>query len=715
MKKLFSFITFILVIQLIHAQQIDKSYRNIGYDYVSPLPNSKMVSPENNVIIRSHTKLSRQQIQNNFISISGSKSGNHEGKLILSDDNKTLIFKPLNNFELGESVTVKLNKGSLSENGNKLREFLYIFKTAPYLSKEKNFRIEESFQNLKPKKSTSLNKKSFKNSSEALPIGFPTINLISSGNSDEGKFFISPFNAPMSNNNYLIILDNNGFPIFFRKMDYRCHDFKVQNNGELTYYDEGAFKFYALNNSFSLIDSFKCGNGYQTDVHELDILPNGHALLLALDIQPYRMDTIVTGGNPNATVMGMIIQELDNDKNVVFEWRSWDHYKITDAMPDINLTAKNIDYVHGNALELDNDGNILFSARHMDEVTKIDRTTGDIIWRLGGKNNEFNFVNDEYKFSHQHDVRRLPNGDLTVFDNGNLHSPPFSRAVEYKIDDSLKTATLTWEYRNDPDFYSAAMGCNRLLPNGNRVIGWGFKGSGSADITEIDADNNIVFEASLPDTMYSYRAFKFPWKTDLFTLSSYNIGFGNVSVGQTASLTVMIKNNSQDSLLTISGYHHSNSSFLPIKEFPFIMYPGEEVPLTIKYTPDTSSLGNLSDRLYIFSEKPGERITQVVQLSGNTIVSVDDENKPVVFNLAQNYPNPFNPSTTIEYSIPKASNVTIAVFNILGEKVADLVNEEKSSGNYKVQFNGNGLASGIYIYKLTAGNFTQIKKLTLLK
>ncbi len=714
MKKLFPFITFILVIQLIHAQQINKSYRNIGYDYVSPLPNSKMVSPENNIIIRSHTKLSRQQIRNNFISVTGSNSGNHEGKLILSDDNKTLIFKPYNPYMLGETVYVKTNNGSVSTNGSNLNEFRFQFKVSDNQITKKSYVIEEMLRNLNIEKTKNNLDKIRSKSTDSLPDGFPGLNITTQVDSDEEYFFLSPFNYPSDFNNYLMITSNSGIPIFYRKMAPRCYDFKLQSSGVLTYYDENVHKYYAMNRSYSIIDSFACGNGYLTDVHELNILPNGHALIMSYDSQIIRMDTIVAGGDSNATVLGLIVQELDNDKNVVFQWRSWDHYKITDAMPDIKLTANRIDYVHGNAVEQDYDDNILISARHMDEITKIDRTTGDIIWRLGGKNNEFNFVNDEYKFSHQHDVRRLPNGDISVFDNGNLHSPPFSRAVEYHIDDTSKTATLMWEHRSDPDYFSAAMGSNRLLPNGNRVIGWGFKGKNSADVSEVDPDDNIVFEASLPDTMYSYRAFKFPWKTDLFTLSSYNIGFGNVSVGQSASLTVMIKNNSQDSLL-ITRFYNQNASFGPDKNVPFVINPGEEVPLTIKYTPDTSSLGDISDRLYIFSEKPGERVAQVVQLSGNTIVSVDDENKPVVFNLAQNYPNPFNPSTTIEYSIPKASNVTIAVFNILGEKVADLVNEEKSSGNYKVQFNGNGLASGIYIYKLTAGNFTQIKKLTLLK
>jgi hypothetical protein len=88
---------------------------------------------------------------------------------------------------------------------------------------------------------------------------------------------------------------------------------------------------------------------------------------------------------------------------------------------------------------------------------------------------------------------------------------------------------------------------------------------------------------------------------------------------------------------------------------------------------------------------------------------------PVVYELYQNYPNPFNPSTVINYSIPKTSLVTIKVYDILGKEVATLVNEEKSAGNYSVQFNGGNLSSGIYFYRMHAGSFTETKKLILLK
>ncbi len=215
----------------------------------------------------------------------------------------------------------------------------------------------------------------------------------------------------------------------------------MQQNGLLTYYDSDSFRFYAMNSQFQVVDSFHSGNGYPMDFHELQLLPNGHYLILGVDLEKVDMSKIVPGGDTSATVTGSIIQEIDENRNVVFQWRSWDHFKITDATDDIDLTSSTIDYVHTNAIQLDNDGNILISSRHLDEVTKINRQTGDIIWRLGGKNNQFSFINDSIGFSHQHDIRRLPNGDITLFDDGNLHwSQLPSRAAEYKLDEQNLTA-----------------------------------------------------------------------------------------------------------------------------------------------------------------------------------------------------------------------------------------------------------------------------------
>jgi hypothetical protein len=104
-------------------------------------------------------------------------------------------------------------------------------------------------------------------------------------------------------------------------------------------------------------------------------------------------------------------------------------------------------------------------------------------------------------------------------------------------------------------------------------------------------------------------------------------------------------------------------------------------------------------------------------LPDGTTTGINDINSsaPTTFGLNQNYPNPFNPSTVITYSIPKSGFVTIKVYDILGNEIATLVNEEKSAGNYSVQFFGGKLSAGIYFYRMQSGNYSQTRKLILQK
>jgi hypothetical protein len=88
---------------------------------------------------------------------------------------------------------------------------------------------------------------------------------------------------------------------------------------------------------------------------------------------------------------------------------------------------------------------------------------------------------------------------------------------------------------------------------------------------------------------------------------------------------------------------------------------------------------------------------------------------PQVFSLAQNYPNPFNPSTTIRYALPNRAHVTLTVFSTLGQQVATLVNENQEAGYHDVRFDGSGLASGVYFYRIQAGDFVQTKRLLILR
>lgn len=90
-------------------------------------------------------------------------------------------------------------------------------------------------------------------------------------------------------------------------------------------------------------------------------------------------------------------------------------------------------------------------------------------------------------------------------------------------------------------------------------------------------------------------------------------------------------------------------------------------------------------------------------------------NEPSEYKLEQNYPNPFNPTTTIQYQIPNDGLVTLKIYDMLGKEVATLVNEVKTAGTFDVQWNASGLPSGVYFYKLTSNNFTDVKRMILMK
>lgn len=103
-------------------------------------------------------------------------------------------------------------------------------------------------------------------------------------------------------------------------------------------------------------------------------------------------------------------------------------------------------------------------------------------------------------------------------------------------------------------------------------------------------------------------------------------------------------------------------------------------------------------------------------VTGTSVTDVEQETElPTAFELKQNYPNPFNPTTTISYSLPLAGNVSLKIYDILGNEVAQLVNGFQNSGSYSIKFDGKNLASGIYFYRLNSGNFSSVKKLTLVK
>jgi len=707
----------IILIFLITGKSVQAQSINTGqYQYLSPVPGAKMIMPSTGIIIRYGTSYSPADEKSiNSIIVKGDKSGIHKGRLLLLEDNNTLTFKPYAPFKPGEKVTVELSKIRLTNNAytpylkysftitNKVLH--HKFNAAEYLGSE--FPVKKANEN-EIDAPVILQ--------DSLPADFPGY-TVSQVNPAAGYLFFAPFSWPPINPVYIIISDNYGTPVFYRQMPSTIFDFQKQPNGNLTYFDTNTGIYYEMNSKYQIINTFNMQNGYSTDVHEIRILDNGHVLMFSYDPQVVGMDTVVAGGNHHAIVTGLILQEQDNSNNVVFEWRSWDHFKITDAAEDIILTDSLIDYVHGNAIEVDYDGNLLISSRHMDEISKIDRTTGDIIWRWGGihcKNNEFTFVNDPSGFSHQHCIRRLPNGNYTIFDNGNLHSPLYSRATEYQLDEENKIAALVWEYKNAPTTYSGAMGSVQRLANHNTIIGWGTNNA-PPGIKEVGVDGSLQLSFTFSDTTFCYRAFKHDWDSGVFTSDKDHLSFGIVPAGQSATLSFNLTNNYPETV-EINSIFNRESAYTLQQQLPITLAPQNSVTLSVKFNPETE--GAFVDDLHLRWETEGQRIAEVIHLNGytdSTYLGIEGNIVPSEFFVDQNYPNPFNPITKIKYNLPHNSFVNLRVYDILGSEITTLVNAEQPSGNYEVEFNGADLASGIYFYRFDAGGFTSVKKMLLLK
>ena len=461
----------------------------------SPNPGSSLLRPETQIGLRLAEPWDRN-VPLPSIEAIGSRSGPHPGVVHLTADGRTLILAPDRPFAGGESVRVRLDPGFFWATGTAPSPATFSFSISP---------LERSAAALAAIAASDPLERHFASPSHSTdaPDGFPAITTITYAPPAPGSLFLATIAFDPSPRQYFrSILDNAGAPLYAEES--ACLDFKQQPNGLFTFFDRARGCFLAMDSSYSVVDSFKVGNGYATDLHELRLLPDGHALLMAYDAEPVDMSAVVPGGRTDAIVIGLIVQELDASKQVVFQWRSWDHFAIPDATHE-DLTAPVIDYVHGNALEVDADGQLLLSCRHMDEITKIDRTTGNLIWRWGGSHNQFAFLGDTLRFSHQHAIRRLANGHYTLYDNGNFHTPNFSRAVEYDLDAVNRTARAVWQYRNSPDVYGNSMGYVQRLADGHTLISWG---AASTAVTEVDAAGHKVMDVFLPPGQFTYRAYR---------------------------------------------------------------------------------------------------------------------------------------------------------------------------------------------------------------
>lgn len=343
-----------------------------------------------------------------------------------------------------------------------------------------------------------------------------------------------------------LILDNEGNPIWFRPLsssNLMNTDFRVQElNGKpvLTFWQgtlatpptytnapggssEPGSCYYILDKTYRVIKTLKAQKGFTSDIHEFLLTPQNTALLLSTKKVP--MDLTPYGGPQNGYVQDFAIQEIDLKTNeLLFFWSALDHIPLTDSFEPASSASStnNIwDAYHINSIGLTNNKNdILVSGRNTWTIYRINKVTGNIIWRLGGKQNDFT-IDADATFSWQHDARFLPNNVISLFDDNCCESssippgtpPAHGLLIQLNLDNM--TARLKRSYYHDPNLQIASQGNIETLDNGNKFIGWGqsqyyseYKKAGN---TSDDPALNTLYDAQMPGDNITYRAYRHHW------------------------------------------------------------------------------------------------------------------------------------------------------------------------------------------------------------
>jgi hypothetical protein len=339
-----------------------------------------------------------------------------------------------------------------------------------------------------------------------------------------GYIFVAPKEG--TGQNGPMILDDRGQLVWFRSLQsrgLRAMDFKVQLfRGEtvLTWWEGvrrggyGLGEYVIADSSYRELRRVRAGNGYTGDHHEFLITPNDTALLTIFNPVPADLSSV--GGPKDGVVLEGVAQEIAIETGeVLFEWHSLDHVGLEESYrkppkasrwPFGYFRSKVFDYFHINSIDVDHDNNLLICSRWTFTVYKVDRKSGEIIWRLGGKNSDFGMAPGT-RTRYQHDARRQPDGTITIFDNGGRYTDKESHGLVLKLDEDKMTATLERSYAHPDKWRAASQGNMQLLLHDNVFMGWGSE----SVFSEFDSDGELIFDASFPPRVESYRAFRFPW------------------------------------------------------------------------------------------------------------------------------------------------------------------------------------------------------------
>jgi hypothetical protein len=462
---------------------------------VFPLPGTLTASAKTTITFRGGDAASI-----GAVTVKGSKSGAHEGTLKQHSDGQGASFAPSKPFEEGEKVTVTTDRNVVNATGGDF-----------------SFDIgDETRRTLRPVESPDVGRGTVQAYATRADLSPPSVTVTTNKpGTAPGLVFLAP-KAGRGQDGPMIV-DNSGELVWFKAMKGKiAADFRVQTHqGKpvLTWWEgrlfvgdgDGVGRIY--DSSYRPVATVRTGNGYTFDLHEFTITPRNTALLLAYE--RYNRSLKAWGGPKDAKIVDNILQEVDLATGLVlFEWHSFGTVSPDESgIPVPKRKGSEWEYFHANGIDLDADGNYLVSARNTSAVYKINRATGKIMWRLGGKKSDFK-LGPGVRFDWQHSIRAQPDGTYKLYDNS--AAPPVrkaSRVLTIKLDEQAKTATLVSALKHPRGLLASSQGNVERLPNGNVFVGWGSQ----RWFTEYSPTGEVLFDGRLARGNDNYRAFRYEW------------------------------------------------------------------------------------------------------------------------------------------------------------------------------------------------------------
>jgi hypothetical protein len=432
---------------------------------LSPLPGSRDASPRTQISF-----LGVPAAALSAISVVGSQTGPHSGRLAPYSQGDGASYLPARPFAEGERVTVsaRLRRGRSS---SRLVDRFAIARMDP---------ISATPEHVYPGVASEV--QGFHSRPDLHP---PVVAVTTqSPAAAPGDVFVAPHSGPGQAGP--MILDQSGRLIWFDalKSNSSATNFRVQEylgqpvltwwHGDISGHGFGLGEDVIDDSSYRTIARVSAGNGYRADLHEFQLTPHGTALLTAYS--PIFCDLSAEGGPANGAVTDGVLQEIDVRTGMVrFEWTSIDHVALGESYEraSTSTTIWPFDFFHINSINLDPDGTLLVSARNTWTVYEIDARSGQVRWRLGGRQSSFT-EGPGTRTAWQHDPRLLPNGSLSIFDNG--AAPALrtqSRGVVLGLDQQHRTTTVISQYTHGPPLLADSQGNMQALVNGDWFFGWG--------------------------------------------------------------------------------------------------------------------------------------------------------------------------------------------------------------------------------------------------